>query len=56
MVRLSEQACDDWVIVGGQPCEDYAQSLLDFKPQKRWHLTPGSGTIIMIGKFGDVYG
>ena len=35
MVRLSEQACNDWVIVGGQPCEDYAQSLLDFKPQKK---------------------
>jgi len=40
MVRLSEQACDDWVVAGGQPCEDYAQSLLDFKPQKQVAFVP----------------
>lgn len=40
MVRLSEQACDDWVIAGGQPCEDYAQSLLNFKPQKQVAFVP----------------
>ena len=40
MVRLSEQACDDWVVAGGRPCEDYAQSLLDFKPQKQAAFVP----------------
>jgi len=40
MVTLSEQACDDWVVTGGQPCEDYAQSLLDFKPQKQVAFVP----------------
>ena len=40
LVRLSEQACDDWVLAGGRPCEDYAQSLLDFKPQKQATFVP----------------
>jgi len=40
MVRLSEQACDDWVVAGGRPCEDYAQSLLNFKPQKQVAFVP----------------
>jgi len=40
MVRLSEQACDDWVLAGGRPCEDYAQSLLNFKPQKQAAFVP----------------
>jgi len=40
MIRLSEQACDDWVIAGGRPCEDYAQSLLNFKPQKQAAFVP----------------
>lgn len=35
MVKFSEQACDDWVLAGGQPCEDYAQSLLNFRPRKQ---------------------
>jgi len=40
MVRLSEQACDDWVLSDGQPCEDYAQSLLNFKPQRQVAFVP----------------
>lgn len=40
IVRLSEQACDDWVVAGGRPCEDYAQSLLNFKPQKQVAFVP----------------
>jgi len=40
MVRFSEQACDDWVVAGGEPCEDYAQSLLNFKPQKQAAFVP----------------
>ena len=40
MIRLSEQACDDWVVASGQSREDYAQSLLDFKPQKQVALVP----------------
>ncbi len=40
MVRFGEQACDDWVLAGGQPVEDYAQSLLNFKPQKQVAFVP----------------
>ena len=40
MVRFSEQACDDWVVAGGQSREDYAQSLLDFRPQKQVAFVP----------------
>jgi beta-lactamase regulating signal transducer with metallopeptidase domain len=40
MVRFSEQACDDWVVAGGQSAEDYAQSLLNFTPQKQVAFVP----------------
>lgn len=40
MVRFSEQACDDWVVAGGQSREDYAQSLLNFRPQKQVAFVP----------------
>jgi len=40
MVRFSEQACDDWVVAGGQSVEDYAQSLLNFRPQKQMAFVP----------------
>jgi len=40
LIRLGEQACDDWVIAGGQPVENYARSLLDFKPQKQAAFVP----------------
>jgi len=40
MVRFSEQACDDWVVAGGQSVEDYAQSLLNFRPQKQAAFVP----------------
>ncbi len=40
MIRLSEQACDDWVIAAGQAPEDYAQSLLNFKPQGQRSFAP----------------
>lgn len=33
LIRLGEQACDDWVVATGQPSEDYAESLLRFSPQ-----------------------
>jgi Leucine-rich repeat (LRR) protein len=32
LISLSEQACDDWVVATGQPCTDYAESLLDLTP------------------------
>ncbi|UCG48768.1 MAG: hypothetical protein JSU94_03120, partial [Phycisphaerales bacterium] len=35
LVRLSEQACDDWVLEAGRPAPEYAQSLLDLLPQKQ---------------------
>jgi ankyrin repeat protein/beta-lactamase regulating signal transducer with metallopeptidase domain len=40
LVRLGEQACDDWVVAGGQPVENYARSLLNFKPQKQSAFVP----------------
>ncbi len=40
MVRFSEQACDDWVVAGGRSAEDYAQSLLNFRPQKQVAFVP----------------
>jgi len=40
MVRFSEHACDDWVVAGGQSREDYAQSLLNFRPQKQAAFVP----------------
>ncbi len=35
LVRLSEQACDDWVLEAGRPAPEYAKSLLDLIPQKQ---------------------
>jgi ankyrin repeat protein/beta-lactamase regulating signal transducer with metallopeptidase domain len=35
LIRLGEQACDDWVVASGQSSEDYAESLLHFRPQKQ---------------------
>jgi len=40
LIRLGEQACDDWVVAGGQPVENYARSLLNFKPQKQVAFVP----------------
>jgi beta-lactamase regulating signal transducer with metallopeptidase domain len=40
LVSLAEQACDDWVVASGQPVEDYAESLLDFKPRSRMAFVP----------------
>jgi len=40
LIRLGEQACDDWVVAGGQPIENYARSLLNFKPQKQVAFVP----------------
>ncbi|MFC1605078.1 ankyrin repeat domain-containing protein, partial [Planctomycetota bacterium] len=40
LVRFGEQACDDWVVATGQPSEDYAESLLRFRPQKQMAFLP----------------
>lgn len=40
LIRLGEQACDDWVVAGGRPVENYARSLLNFKPQKQAAFVP----------------
>jgi len=40
LVRLSEQACDDWVLSCGQSSADYARSLLDLVPQGQIALLP----------------
>jgi beta-lactamase regulating signal transducer with metallopeptidase domain len=40
LVRLSEQACDDWVVAAGQSSADYARSLLDLVPQSQLALLP----------------
>jgi len=40
LVRLSEQACDDWVVASGQPGTDYAESLLDLTPQGQMAFVP----------------
>jgi len=32
LIRLSEQACDDWVVASGRPGTDYAESLLNLTP------------------------
>jgi len=41
LVRLGEQACDDWVVACGQPGEDYAEALLHFRPQRQMAFLPG---------------
>jgi beta-lactamase regulating signal transducer with metallopeptidase domain len=40
LIRLSEQACDDWVVAAGQSKTDYADSLLNLVPQGRITLVP----------------
>jgi len=40
MVRLSEQACDDWVLAGGRLGTDYAQSLLNLSPELQMAFIP----------------
>jgi len=40
LVRLSEQACDDWVVATGQPGTDYAESLLELAPQGQMAFAP----------------
>ena len=40
LVRLSEQACDDWVVASGQPGTDYVESLLDLTPGGQMAFVP----------------
>jgi len=40
LVSLGERACDDWVVATGQPCEDYAESLLCFRAQRQMAFLP----------------
>jgi len=40
MVRLSEQACDDWVLADGHAGTDYAQSLLNLSPELQMAFLP----------------
>ncbi|MCH7556100.1 MAG: redoxin domain-containing protein [Planctomycetes bacterium] len=40
LVRLSEQACDDWVVATVQPGTDYAESLLDLTPCGQMAFVP----------------
>ena len=40
IVRLSEQACDDWVLAGGCTGADYAQSLLNLSPELKMAFLP----------------
>ncbi len=40
LVRLSEEACDDWVIACGRSGVDYAETLLDLTPQGRIAFVP----------------
>ncbi len=40
LVRLSEEACDDWVLACGQSGVDYAETLLDLTPQGRIAFVP----------------
>ncbi len=40
LIRLGEQACDDWVVAAGQPSEDYVESLLRFRPQRQMAFLP----------------
>jgi len=40
LTLLSEQACDDWVLVSGYRESDYAESLLDLAPQSQFSFAP----------------
>jgi beta-lactamase regulating signal transducer with metallopeptidase domain/Leucine-rich repeat (LRR) protein len=40
LIRLGEEACDDWVVATGHPSEDYAESLLCFRPQRQMAFVP----------------
>jgi beta-lactamase regulating signal transducer with metallopeptidase domain len=40
LLRLSERACDDWVLACGQPGTDYVDSLLDLVPQPQMAFVP----------------
>lgn len=40
LARLSEEACDDWVLLGGQTPLDYAETLLHLSPQRRTTFLP----------------
>ncbi len=40
LLRLSEQACDDWVLAGGQAGVDYAESLLGLSAERRMAFVP----------------
>jgi len=40
LIRLSEQACDDWVLATGQPGADYAELLLDLTPGRQLAFVP----------------
>ena len=40
LIRFGERACDDWVIAAGRPSEDYAESLLRFRPQRHMAFLP----------------
>jgi beta-lactamase regulating signal transducer with metallopeptidase domain len=40
LVRLSEEACDDWVVACGRSGVDYAETLLDLTPQGRIAFVP----------------
>jgi len=40
LVKMSEQACDDWVVAVGQPGTDNAESLLDLVPGGQMAFVP----------------
>jgi len=40
LLRFSEEACDDWVLAGGQIGVDYAESLLELSPQPELAFVP----------------
>ena len=40
LMLLSEQACDDWVVAGGQIGVEYAESLLDLAPENQLAFVP----------------